>query len=52
MASRDLQVKAVRLDRDALKTTRALEKKLGLAFSSIVRLALRRLAEQEGIKAA
>jgi len=35
-----------------LKLIKALEKKLGLNYSHIVRLALRRLAEAEGVRAA
>lgn len=53
MASKtELVVKSVKLDERAMRTSKALQKKLGLAFSNIVRLALTRLAEAEGINKA
>lgn len=44
--------KTLRTTRDDMRLIRALEKKLGVTYSQIVRIALRRLAEQEGIQAA
>jgi hypothetical protein len=52
MASRDKVTKSLVMDKAAIKTTKALQAKLGLAFSSVVRLAISKLAEAEGVRAA
>jgi antitoxin component of RelBE/YafQ-DinJ toxin-antitoxin module len=44
--------KTMRANREDLKIISALEKKLGVSYSQVVRIALRKLAEREGIPAA
>jgi hypothetical protein len=44
--------KTLRTTPEDRKILKALEKKLGVGFSQIFRIALRRLAEHEGVKAA